>query len=295
MYRSGLVSVSTSLLFVLILTWIPAGGRSSGADPVDPADIERLKARVSEYFKAVHSRQFTRAKEFILPGSRDASGPPRRGRTRISGFGIIGVKMEGGGRSAVVTIKREVMAVGLAGQTRIKEKFRWKKEEGDWFLDPADPPTTTAEIFRDYYYTKRAARANPKPGQKPPPLLVELDETVFDFGVAAQGDVVHPRFAFRNLGSEAILIEEVYGPEWLLNRTKSRPVPPGTTGEIKMEMNTSGFQRDFVQDVFVRFEPIQELVKLRIKGKVYTAEEIALSPVLSKKAAANKASRAATP
>ena len=293
MYRSGLVS--TSLLWILMLGWMPAGARSSPADPVNSADVEQLKERVSEYFNAVHSRQFAKAKQFILPRSRDMAGAARPGRTRVAGFSILEVKLEEGNRSAVVTIRREIMAAGLAGQARIKEKFRWKKEEGKWFLDPADPPRTTAEIFRDYYYAKRIARANPKPGQELPPLLVELEETVFDFGVAIQGDVVRPRFAFRNLGSAAILVEEVYGPEWLLNRTGSRLVPPGTTGEIKMELNTSGFHRELVQDVFVRFEPIQEMVKLRITGKVYTAEEIALSPILSEKAAANKASRPGTP
>ena len=47
--------------------------------------------------------------------------------------------------------------------------------------------------------------------------------------------------------------------------------------------------------VCVRFEPIQERVKLRIKGEVCTAEDIARSPILSKEAAAGKASRAPAP
>ena len=166
MYRSGLVS--TSLLWILMLGWMPAGARSSPADPVNSADVEQLKERVSEYFNAVHSRQFAKAKQFILPRSRDMAGAARPGRTRVAGFSILEVKLEEGNRSAVVTIRREIMAAGLAGQARIKEKFRWKKEEGKWFLDPADPPRTTAEIFRDYYYAKRIARANPKPGQELP-------------------------------------------------------------------------------------------------------------------------------
>ena len=295
MYRSGLVFVSTSLLWILILGWMPVGARSSAADPVDSADVERLKERVSDYFKAVHSRQFARAKQFILPRSRDAAGAARPGRTRIAGFSILEVKLEEGKRSAVVTIRREIMAPGLAGQARIKEKFRWKKEEGEWFLDPADPPRTIAEIFREYYYAKRVARANPKPGQTPPPLLVEVEERVFDFGLATQGDLVRPRFSFRNLGSEAIVIEEIYGAERLLDKTESRLIPAGKTGEIRMELNTARLHQDFIQDIFVRFEPIQELVKLRIKGKVYTAEEIAQSPILSQEVAAGKSPQAATP
>lgn len=288
MYRSGLVSVSRGLSWVLILAWISAGAGPSVAAPVDPAEIERLKQRVNRYFRAVHARQFTKAREFVLPRSRDAAAS-RPGRTRITDFNIIDMKLEAGGRSAVVTIKREVMAAGLAGQASVKEKFRWKKQEGEWFLDPADPPKTTAEIFREYYYAKRAARARPKPGRTPPPLEVEFKKTVFDFGLATQGDVVRPRFSFRNLGSEAIVIEEIYGPEWLPNRTESPLIPAGKTGEIQMELNTSQLHQDFTQDIFVRFEPIRELVKLRIKGKVYTAEEIALSPILSKEAAEREA------
>ena len=295
MYRSGTVPVFKYLLWVLILACSPAGARSSPADAVEPAEVERLKERVSEYFNAVHSRQFAKAKQFILPRSRDSAGGARPGRTQVAGFGIIGVKLEEGNRSAVVTIEREVRAMGLASQASIKEKFRWKKEDGEWFLDPADPPRTTADIFREYFYAKRAARANPKPGQEPPPLLLEIEERVFDFGLATRGDLVRPRFSFRNLGSEAIVIEEIYGPEWVLDRTESHLVPAGATGEIRMELSTSRLHRDFIQDIFVRFEPIQELVKLRIKGKVYTAEEIALSPILSKEAAAGKSSQEATP
>ena len=37
---------------------------------------------------------------------------------------------------------------------KVSEKFRWKKQEGEWFLDPADPPKSDAEIFREYYYEK---------------------------------------------------------------------------------------------------------------------------------------------
>lgn len=293
MYRSG--SVFKYLLWVLILACSPAGVRSSPVDAVESAEVERLKERVSEYFNAVHSRQFAKARQFILPRSRDSAGAARPGRTRVAGFSILEVKLEEGNRSAVVTIRREIMAAGMAGQARIKEKFRWKKEEGEWFLDPADPPRTTAEIFREYYYAKRIARANPKPGREAPPRLVEMEQTVFDFGLATQGDLVRPRFSVRNLGSEAIVIEEIYGPEWLLDRTESHLVPAGATGEIRMELSTSRLHQDFIQDVFVRFEPIQELVKLRIKGRVYTAEEIAQSPILSQEAAAGKSPQAATP
>ena len=285
MSRSGFVLVSKGLLLVLILAWMPAGARSSPADSEDLVEMERIKQRASEYFSAVGSRRFGKASQFILPRSRDTISTRQSHGSRITNFAIVGVKLEAGNRSAVVTIKQEAMAAGLLGRMEVKQKFRWKKEEGEWFLDPADPPKTDAEIFREYYYKKLGAAPT-----------AEFEETVFDFGWIAQGDPVNPRFSFRNPSSQDIIVEKIYGPERLItDRTEKRLVPAGSAGEIIVDLKTAKLHRDFVQDIFVQFEPVKEMVKLRIKGKVYTSKEIAKSPSLSKEAAAGEVRRTGNP
>ena len=62
-----------------------------------------------------------------------------------------------------------------------------------------------------------------------------------------------------------------------------------------MELNTAKLHRDFIQDIFVQFEPVKEIVKLRITGRVFTAEEIAKSPSLSKEAATRKSAAPENP
>ena len=295
MFQSRFSLVSAGLLSVLILAWVSAGARSSPAD-LDQADIERLKQRVNGYLSAVRFRQLAKAREFILPRSRNETGAPRSGKSRITGFSIFEVEPEAGNRSAIVTVKQEIMAPPMVGRMEIKKKLRWKREAGEWFLDPADPPKTDAEIFREYYYDKLAARSNPKPGETPPPLEVEFEETVFDFGLAVQGDPVQPNFAFRNLASRDILVEKIHAPEWLIqDRTEKRLIPAGAAGEIRMELSTAKLHRKFHHDVFVQFEPIKEMIKLRIKGQVYTAEEIAESPSLSKRVPSSKSDTPETP
>lgn len=295
MFQSRFALVSAGLLSVLILAWVSAGARSSLAD-LDQADIERLKQRVNGYLSAVRSRQLAKAREFILPRSRNETGAPRPGKSRITGFSIVEVEPEAGDRSAIVTVKQEIMAPPMAGRMEIKKKLRWKREAGEWFLDPADPPKSDAEIFREYYYDKLAARANPKPGETPPPLEVEFEETVFDFGLAVQGDPVRPNFAFRNLASHDIVVEKIHAPEWLMqDRTEKRLIPAGAAGEIRMELSTAKLHRKFHHDFFVQFEPIKEMIKLRIKGQVYTAEEIAESPSLSKRVPSSKSDTPETP
>ena len=281
MLRLTCILVSRGLLPVLLLTWMLASAGTGAADG-GQADLERLKRRVNEYFSAVHSRQFEKAKQFILPHSREAIDAARSGKSRFTNFGIVEVKLEAGHRSAIVTIRRLVSAPVV--RVRVKEKYRWKRVDGEWFLDPADPPKTDAEIFREYYYEKQGSATTAK-----------FEEKVFDFGLAVQGDPVQPRFSFRNLGSEDILVEKIHGPEYLIDKTEKRLVPAGSAGEITVELNTAKLHRNFVHDIFVQFEPVKEIVKLRITGRVYTPEEIAKSPSLSKEAAAKKSATPATP
>ena len=62
-----------------------------------------------------------------------------------------------------------------------------------------------------------------------------------------------------------------------------------------MDLNTAKLHLRFVHDIFVQFEPVQEMVKLRITGRVYTPEEIEKSPSLSEEAAARKFPKTLTP
>ena len=284
MIRSRVVQISNGLLLVLVLAWMALGAGSAAADSADSAEIERIRQRAGEYFTAVGSRRFQQAKEFIFPASREDFDPPRSTKASVTGFSILGVELEEGKRSAIVEVEREVVAAVVAGRVKVTKKFRWKLEAGQWFLDPNDPPKTDADIFQEYYYAKRGNDT-----------AAEFKETVYDFDWAAQGDLVRPRFSFKNPGSRDLVIERIHAPEWLLNRTEKLHIPAGASAEINLELDTSGIRGVLSQDVFVQFEPVQEMVKLRIKGKVFTEEEIARSPSLSKEIAERKATQAATP
>ena len=282
MSRSSFVLVSKSLLVVLILVWAPAGAQPSPADP-GQADLEQLKQRVNAYFSALHARRFSQAREFILPRSRDTAEADRSGRARIGNLRIHEIKLEEGSGSAVVSISRQVSAP--AGSVRVKEKLRWKKEAGEWFLDPADPPKSDAEIFTEYYYKKRGS-----------PTVAKFEETVFDFGRIVQGDPVRPRFSFRNPSSRDLVVEKIHDPNrFITDRTQKRLIPAGESAEIHLELNTARLRRRFRHVVFVQFEPVREMVALRIKGWVYTAEEIARSPTLSREFGARKSPAPADP
>ena len=91
MLRLTCILVSRGLLPVLLLAWMLASAGTGAADG-GQADLERLKRRVNEYFSAVHSRQFEKARQFVLPHSREAIDAARSGKARITGFSIVEVE-----------------------------------------------------------------------------------------------------------------------------------------------------------------------------------------------------------
>ena len=278
MSRMDLQTLWNRWLLLAILFWMLASVPPVLSGP-DPAGLDRLRQRANAYMEALQAGRVDQAAQYVLPASREAVGAAQPGKPQILSFRILDVELEEGNRSALVTVSRTVMTASMmSGRLPVKQRLRWKLREGEWYLDPADPPQTYAALMKEYYYDKRAARANPKPGQPPPPLEVEFQQTVFDFGRVPQGTPVQPRFAFRNLASRDILVEKIHGPEWLIkDATEQRLVPAGAEGEIRVDLDTSRLDRQFIQTFFVQFEPIREMVNLRIQGWVYTPKAPAAS------------------
>ena len=265
----SLLKVWKNWLPLAILFWMQAGVPPVLSGP-DPTGLDRLRQRANAYLEALHAGRVDQAAQYVLPASRETVDAAQAGKSRVLSFRILEVELEEGNGSALVTVSRTVMTASLmSGRMPVKQRLRWKLREGEWYLDPADPPQTYAALVKEYYYDKLAARANPKPGQAPPPLEVEFEQTVFDFGKVPQGTPVQPRFVFRNLASRDILVEKIHGPEWLIkDATEQRVVPAGADGEIRIDVDTSRLQWQITQDFFVQFEPIREMVKLSIRGWV---------------------------
>ena len=266
----GLLKLWKNWLPLIILAWAPPAA-SLGLSGPDPAGLDRLRQRANDYLEAVHAGRVDQAAQYVLPASRETVDAARSGKARVLSFRVLKVELEEGNRSALVTVSQTVMTAAImSGRMPVEQQQRWKLREGEWYVDPADPPQTHAALVKEYYYDKLAARNSPKPGQTPPPLEVEFEQKVFNFGRVPQGTPLQPRFVFRNLASHDILVEKIHGPEWLItDATEQRVVPAGADGEIRIDVDTSKLQWQVTQDFFVQFEPIREMVKLNIRGSVY--------------------------
>jgi len=257
-----------SLLF--IHAWLLSADQISAQE----SQNDKIKLRVEQYYQAVQSNQQAKVAEFVVPKARGAFFP--QFDPKLVGIRVAEIKLEEGGTSAVVKVISQVMAPTIMRPIDVPSLVRWKKESGEWFFDPQDPPRTLASIFKEYFWDKQAARAKKDPAV--PPIEVKFDKDVVDFGMAAKGSTVNLKFSFTNLSSKDLVIEQLYLQEQLMrDLTSERVIKPGKKGEVIFTLETGPLYREFEHDVFVQFEPIKEIVKLKVKGKVFTAQEIAES------------------
>jgi phage tail tube protein FII len=81
-----------------------------------------------------------------------------------------------------------------------------------------------------------ATQATPVSGAQ-----ITFEKTKFDFGTVTEGDKVEHTFAFKNTGTEPLILSNVQTtcgctvPQW-----PKEPIMPGQSGEIKATFNTTG-------------------------------------------------------
>ena len=230
-------------------------------------ETERLRERVTQFYSAIQAKQWEKAEEFVTEKSRLTFRNEPRGK--MQSFTILHIAVEEPGKSAVVETALKVPTSPFF-HLDVSRLTRWKFESGDWFWDADDPPPTMSDKFAEMY-KKQEARIKKSPNATP--LEVKFEKDLIDFGVVAKGKTLTLTFPFTNLSSQTIKIERVYvQPEFTKDATKKFVIKPGEKAEVIIELDTSQLYSNVDQTVVVELQPIQELIQLRIKGKVFEAK-----------------------
>ncbi|MEY3242918.1 MAG: hypothetical protein RIR11_4357 [Bacteroidota bacterium] len=102
-----------------------------------------------------------------------------------------------------------------------------------------------------------------------PVTTIRYESEKFEFGVVDEGDVVKHVFKFTNTGNEPLVISNAKGscgctvPTW-----PHEPVPPGATGEIKVEFNTKGKPGNQSKRVTVTANTVPTDTYIEVAGEV---------------------------
>jgi len=260
----------TSVTGILFLFFVfQLGGRS------EEKASDRLNQRVTEFYTAVRTNQIDKAAQYVIERARDGFRSQSHGR--FFAFEITHVEMEQGGQSAIVELSFKVLIPTIIRQVFIPDRTRWKLVSGDWFYDPEDSPPQMGDKMKEYYYDKQSSEdAKSSKAKSPVRTSVPFERNLINIGLVEKGKTLNLRFPFTNQSSQAIKIEELYfrGAGFLKNTTTRTQFKPGEKGEISVDLDTSELSGPLDHSFFVEFQPIKEMVSLRIKGKVSVKETI---------------------
>jgi hypothetical protein len=234
------------------------------ANEVGSGDEEKLRQRVTEFYKALQSNQSAKAEAFV----RDAAKPGFRltPRSSVIGFKISRITPEPERNSAVVEIALKTIAPFIAQSLDMPVLARWKKENEEWYYDPEDPPKTLGDKFQDCYYARQENNV---------PSEVKFDREYIDFGVVTQGKTLNLRFPFTNQSSKEIKVERVYvQTPFMKDVSVHAAIKPGTKSEIAIELETSPLHQNYEATIFVEFQPINECARVTMRGRIFTAKEL---------------------
>ena len=102
-----------------------------------------------------------------------------------------------------------------------------------------------------------------------PLTTIRYESEKYEFGVVDEGEVVKHLFKFTNTGNEPLIISNCKGscgctvPTW-----PHEPIPPGATGEIKVEFNTKGKPGNQSKRVTVTANTVPTDTYIEVSGEV---------------------------
>ena len=88
---------------------------------------------------------------------------------------------------------------------------------------------------------------------------MRFEKEVQDFGVAVKGTVDYPKIPIHKPKQARAKSGGGSSPSTHEGSHEHPTVPPGKKGEIVITLDTAPLYRDFDHDIFVQFEPIQEM------------------------------------
>lgn len=125
-----------------------------------------------------------------------------------------------------------------------------------------------------------APAAAQKAPEAPQPVI-NIVEKIKDFGTVAKGEKVHATFEVRNVGKAPLEITQVRPTCGCTVANFDRTIPPGGTGKIAADVDTTGFSGPISKAVLVfSNDPATPQVNLVIKADVRAFIEVLPRPLV---------------
>jgi len=245
------ISVLLLLLAVLAVPSPPAAAqttpqmRPSASSVAERAVSEKaLREAVQSFYAFLQAGQRSRAEKFVEEASRerfrnDAGGP-------FLGFEIVSVEIAPDGARADVSAKLTVFSRFANGPLPVTVKSQWTRHGDAWL---ATFPETGMADLQALFSSGGASRP-------PAREVLKFAGTRYNYAIVRNNQVKVARFPFTNSSDQTVTIAEVLtGCKCLVPKLDKKEFKPGESGEIAIDFDPTGLDREYEQTIVVKIQP----------------------------------------
>jgi hypothetical protein len=223
---------------------------------------EMLKNRAQQLFEYLQKMNYQEASKYCLKKYRKEFILDRR--WKIERFSVGEVKLDTGGKSAIVQILLGVVIPMGGSGVNIPRLTRWKLESGNWFFDPNDVPSTIDEELQQARLKNEMRR---KRDPKAPPPALQWEKSSIDLGNVSRKKNSVVQLPLTNLTDQEITLKRsFYQPEYCRILSENLVLKPHEKGQIEVEILTEKLNWDFALTLQFHFQPVNELLSIMIQG-----------------------------
>jgi hypothetical protein len=264
MMPRGRTTIPVIALLLFVSSFQPLWLSAKTGPDSDTSQSERLKERVTEFYTALKSKDRKKASEFVISKSKKLF--LAKPQENILEFRVSQVEMEESGKAANVEVLLKIVASSpnpILNNVEWPRLSRWTLLKGKWYCDVENEPPSLAAKMEKY------AKKPKKPSE------VKFDQDTVDFGIVAKGKSVTLKFPFTNLSAQPIKLEKAYlRATFAKDSTRNRTINAQEKGEVIIDLDTSQLQGRIEHSILVEFQPIEQIIQLKFKGRVLPEGEV---------------------
>lgn len=248
-----------ALLVILCLV----GFRPAAATPPAGRDEEQaLRRRVEEFYTLLQAANWDKAEAYVTKDSKEHYRSQQK--KPFPGFRVDSIEVDPEGRSATVRVAVFIFTEFAPGPIPTPRTTRWRRERGKWYVIVPKPDPYALQSLQD-----AQQQAGSPSGVSPLAEELKFKGHRYGLGWVVPGEIRVARFPFANETDHTVTITQVdTGCECLRVNLEKKDYKPGESGEIAVEFNPAGYQRDYSQTVVVITSPGNRKSFLTVYGYV---------------------------
>ncbi|HEV2495143.1 MAG TPA: DUF1573 domain-containing protein [Terriglobia bacterium] len=229
----------------------PTSAQAAGSGAAtESAEVDALRKRAQDFYGLMQLARWDQAEGFISADTRENFHKAQK--SPFLGFNVGSVEVAPGGVDATVEVTMQIVTSNVAapGPINVPQKSRWRRVDGVWYMIVPPPENSGAQLGNLF------GKGAPKSQVAPRAEDLKFKGHRYILGKIGSDQLQTARFPFTNVTDHVVTLSSVVtGCDCLEVKTTQKEFKPGESGELDVQFNPKGFEREYMQTIVVKTDP----------------------------------------